>query len=385
MTSASRGELALVMSGGGARAAYQVGFLRSLARRHPEFDPPIVTGVSAGAINAASIAALPGTFQERIESLVQLWSTLTTEEVFHVETGVLAANVLRVGMKLVSGGLVRGPRVRSLVDTAPLRRLLARATDATPDGTMPGIARRLEAGTLRAVAITAASYSTGQSITFVQGRDVVPWTRAQRKSRAVSLSVEHVMASASLPIFFPAIELGGHWYGDGGMRLSAPLSPAVHLGARRILAISTRYARSLEEADQAAVDAYPPPAQILGILFNTVFLDQFDADAQALERINALLRDGDTAGAARADGLRPLELCMLRPTRDLGQLANEHEPKLPGAFRFLTRGLGTKETRSNDMLSLVMFQPDYLARLVELGERDGDLRAGVIDAFLAND
>ncbi|MFO1011223.1 MAG: patatin-like phospholipase family protein [Planctomycetota bacterium] len=410
MVTGTRGDLALVMSGGGARAAYQVGLLRALARHRPDFDPQIVTGVSAGAINAAAIAALPGTFGERVERLVELWSGLRAEHVFHAETGVLAANVLRVGMKLVSGGLVKGPDVRSLVDTTPLRSFLVRALSAEPDGSLPGIARRLDMGTLRAVAITAASYSTGQSITFVEGRDVVPWTRAQRKSRATRLRVEHVLASASLPIFFPAVEVDGHWFGDGGMRLTAPLSPAVHLGARRILAISTRYARSIEEADEASVDAYPPPAQVLGVVFNSIFLDQFDADAQTLERVNALLRaeqqarrltgdgpdeapdfDPDAAAAlcgvsgtnAPLDGLRELALCVQRPSRDLGRMANEHEPDLPGAFRFLTRGLGTKETRSNDMLSLVMFQPDYIARLVELGEKDGAARADELDRFLA--
>jgi NTE family protein len=187
------------------------------------------------------------------------------------------------------------------------------------------------------------------------------------------------MASAALPFFFPAVEIDGAWYGDGGIRLTAPLSPAVHLGARRIIAISTRYPRSREEADRPAVNGYPPPAQVAGVLYNAIFLDQLDADALQLQQVNAL--------AARLppherDGLRHIDLLMLRPSMDLGRLANEYEPELPRAFRFLTRGLGTRETRSNDMLSLVMFQNDYVKRLIELGEEDARRRLDDIRAFV---
>ena len=181
------------------------------------------------------------------------------------------------------------------------------------------------------------------------------------------LTVDHVMASSSLPIFFPAVRIGPHWYGDGGIRLTAPLSPAIHLGASRILAISTRYARSRAEADASSIDDYPPPAQIVGVLFNAIFLDLFDADALTLTRVNKLI---DCMPPEERGPLRPVELLVLRPSRDLGKLANEYEARLPPAFRFLTRGLGTRETRSNDLLSLVMFQPDYL------DAPDRDRRAG---------
>ena len=380
MSRRQENDLALVLGGGGARAAHQAGLLRGLVRRRPDFSPAIVTGVSAGAINAACLAARTGSFAERVEYLADLWKGLTAERVFRVDGSALASNAIRAGLKLVSGSLLRGPDVRSLVDTAPLRELLAKACESAPDGTLPGIERNVAAGAPRAVAITAASYSTGQSVTFLQGREVTPWKRAQRKAVIGPLSVSHVMASAALPIFFPAVEVEGRWYGDGGMRLTAPLSPAVHLGARRILAVSTRYARTQDEAERALVDSYPPPAQILGVLFNTIFLDQFDGDALVMERVNALI---ERCGPGTDPELRPIDLCLLRPSRDLGKLANEHEPDLPRAFRFMTRGLGTKEARSNDMLSLVMFQPDYLARLIELGEEDADRCADRLDALIA--
>jgi NTE family protein len=374
-----RGDIALVMSGGGARAAYQVGFLRAIARRIPEFAPPILTGVSAGAINAAYLASQTSSFAANVESLTQVWSRMSVDQVFHVDALHLAARVLRTGAKLASGGVMRERRPYSLVDTRPLRRFLEASLHAD-EGALPGIEANIALGRLRAVAMTASSYSTGQSVTFVQGGRVTHWERADRKSVAAKLRVDHVLASSALPLFFPAIPVDGHYYGDGGIRLTAPLSPAVHLGARRIVTISTRYARSQAEAAQAVTDGYPPIAQMLGVLFNAVFLDLVDADALALERINEMI---ERMPPQQRGALHRVELLQLRPSRDLGKLASEYEAELPRAFRFFTRGLGTRQTRSNDVLSMVMFQPNYLTRLIELGEADAELRAKEIEAFLS--
>ena len=334
--------------------------------------------MSAGAINAAFLASRPGDLRVRVERLASLWSHLTTQEVFRVDSVSLARNVARLGLKLVSGGVAAAPRPHAAVDTKPLRSLLERELEER-DEVLDGIEANLGRGALRAVAITASSYTTGQSITWVQGRGIPQWERAHRKSIGATLGVRHVMASAALPIFFPAIEIDGQWFGDGGIRLTAPLSPAVHLGAGRILAISTRYPRSRAEADQPVVKGYPPPAQIIGALFNAVFLDLFDADALTMERMNRLM-DG-LPPKTRGD-YRMVRLVVLRPSRDLGRLANEYEADLPGAFRFMTRGLGTRETRSNDLLSLLMFQPDYLSRLIELGEADAEDRKDEIEGLL---
>jgi len=378
VSNTSGGQLALVMSGGGARAAYQVGMLRWLARRHPDLHVPILTGVSAGAINAAFLASHPDDFRTRVEKLANLWSHLTTEDVFRVDSLSLARNVLRLGLKLVSGGAMVAPRSHAAVDTKPLWRLLERALDGQGDE-LPGIAANLRRGALKAVAITTSSYTTGQSITWVQGCGIPQWERAHRRSIDAKLGVRHVMASAALPIFFPAIEIDGQWFGDGGIRLTAPLAPAIHLGADRILAISTRYPRTRVEADQPAVNGYPPPAQIVGVLFNAIFLDLFDADALAMERLNTMMEA--LPPELRRD-YRTIKLIVLRPSHDLGKLANEYEARLPGAFRFMTRGLGTRETRSNDLLSLLMFQPDYLTRLIELGEADAEVRRDELEGLL---
>jgi NTE family protein len=194
----------------------------------------------------------------------------------------------------------------------------------------------------------------------------------------VRLVVEHVMASAALPLLFPAIRLADGWHGDGGVRLAAPLSPAVHLGARRILAVSTRHQR-LGEVVEVPTHRYPPPAQIVGKLLNAVFLDLLDQDAQRLERINALLRE---VPPERRGGMREIQCLVVRPSQDLGRLAAEYEPALPRGLRFLTRGLGTRDTASPDFLSLLMFQRDYLERLIAIGEADAEARCEEISRLV---
>ena len=249
--------LALVMTGGGACAAYQVGFLRVVARHRPELQVPFLTGVSAGAINAAFLASDTGTFAERVEHLGRVWSELEAKDVFRVGPLGLFHQIIHAGLALVSGGML-APRRGGMVDTQPLRELLARELGAA-DGALIGIDFNLRRGGLRAVAMTTSSYTTGQSITWVQGHGIEEWERAHRRSRQSELGVEHVMASSALPLLFPAVQIGAAWYGDGGMRLTAPLAPGIHLGADRILAISTRHLKSHEEADEPAVTGYPRP------------------------------------------------------------------------------------------------------------------------------
>ena len=367
---AERQRVALVLSGGGARAAYQVGVLRSLARARPDLTLPIVTGVSAGAINAAFLAAHPGRFGEAVERLAELWWSLDIQRVFRVDVRSLGTNVVRWGTRLVSGGGALAPQVRGLVDTSPLGELLAEALAAEPGGAIPGIARALDAGRLRSFTVITSNYGTGQSVIWVAGHGVEAWERPNRRSVACrAITVDHVMASSSLPVFFPAVQIDGSWHGDGGIRLITPLSPAIHLGAERILAISTRYRRTIPEADRPAVHGYPPPLQIMGQLLNAVFLDMLDQDCLRIERLNLLLRE---LPEERRHGLRLIEVGTVRPSRDLGALAGELEPRLPRGFRYLTRSLGSRETASPDLLSLLMFQPDYLRRLIEIGEADGE-------------
>jgi len=372
-------QLALVLGGGGARGAYQAGVLRGIARRFPELEVPILTGISAGAVNTIYLAAYEGTLAAATDDLVKLWLALTPDKVYNVRPLHLLRNVLNWGIRLLSGGHTRGEPMRGMVDTNPLRRFLERSIPHAADGTFPGIARKLDRGDLKAVALSATSYTTGQSVTWVEGRDVQLWQRPQRRSELTRLTIDHVLASSALPMLFPAVKIGNEWFGDGGIRLTAPLSPALHLGANRIITVSTRYARSRSEADQPLTDGYPPPAQVLGVLYNAIFLDLIDEDILRLQRINRLL---EGLPPEEREGMRIVDILVLRPSRDLGRLSREFEQRLPSVFRHLTRGLGTQRTQSPDILSLVLFLPEYLGRLVEIGEEDAERHADRVRRFL---
>jgi NTE family protein len=372
-------KLALVLAGGGARAAYQVGFLRSLARAFPDLRFPILTGVSAGAINAAFLANSTEDFPRAVERLTELWTSLTVDQVFRTNFSALGANMLRWIARLTTGGVRLTPATRGLVDTAPLRHFLHDAFGAD-GGPLTGIDANIRRGRLFAVGITTTSYATGQSNTWVQGDGLSMWERPGRRSRPAILTVEHVIASCALPLFFPAAQLENTWHGDGGLGMTAPLSPALHLGADRMIAISTRYARNQTEADEPTTLGYPPPATVLGVLLDTVFLDTLDYDAMNIRRINQLLREHPGIGNAR--GLRPVELLLQRPSQNLESLAHEFEADLPRSFRFATRGLGTRQTSRADLLATLLFEPGYIKRMIEIGERDGDLRREEIARFL---
>ncbi|MEJ2700027.1 MAG: patatin-like phospholipase family protein [Desulfuromonadales bacterium] len=303
-------DFALVLTGGGARAAYQVGFLRGLSRQFPDLHFSILTGVSAGAINAAYIANHSGSFAEAIDDLAGLWSELVVEKVFRADPWSLVKSVFGWGAALLSGGAVKAPAARGLVDTTPLHRLLDTRMAAT-EGVLRGVGENLRRGRLKALAITGTKYGTSQALTWVQGKGIETWERPHRRSVQTEICTAHVMASAALPLFFPAIRVGDAWYGDGGIH------------------------------------------------------------QRALEVINFLL---EKVPREDVKPLRPVELFLLRPSRNLSQEAHRFEARLPGMFRFLTRGLGTKQTESPDWLSMVLFDPDYLNLLMRIGEEDAEAR-----------
>ncbi len=366
---------ALVLSGGGARGAYQVGVLRQIARQHPEFRFPIITGVSAGAINAAFMASHRADLPEAMEDLVQRWSTLSTSTVMRTDIPSLLANGLRIAGTVASGGAHIAPPARGLVDTKPLRKFLE--TLVKPEN----IAANIRDGRLHALAVSATSYRTGDSITFVQGpADTEMWSRFRRHSRADRIGVDHVLASAAIPLFFPAWQVEGEYFGDGSLRQPYPLAPAVHLGADRVLAVSSRYV-STSDVDYSDPGPYPSTARILGLMLNSIFLDQLDADAERLERVNQLLQRVDRSERWRLPE-REVELLVLRPSRDIGRMAALYERKLPRALRHLVRGLGTRRSSGSDLLSYLLFVPEFLSDLIELGERDAELNRVRIGRFV---
>ena len=372
---------ALVMSGGGARSAYQVGVIRYLAEAFPEAGFPILTGVSAGAINAAHLANYTGSFEAAARHLVDSWSALSVDRVFEPESSFALVRGLIArgnGAEGGDGAADLAHRRRGLVNTAPLRAYLEEQLQ-TEDGRLSGVVRNLQTGRLRAFALTATNYTTGQTTTWVQGRNIERWERPGRVSVNTAITVDHILASTSLPLLFPAVPIGEAWYGDGGIRLLAPLSPAIQLGADRVLVISTRYEPSPAEADEPDVAGYPPAAQIIGTLMNAIFLDTLDRDAVMLDRLNALL---ERLPQRKRDGLRPIRLLLIRPSVDLGKLAAAYEVPFRGALGLLTRGLGTGETRSPDWLSMLLFEEEYLRRLIEIGYEDARRQHDEVEAFL---
>lgn len=373
---------ALMLGGGGARSAYQAGVLRYLSEAFPGTYFPIVTGVSAGAINAAHLGNHTGTFAEAGKHLTESWVDLEIDQIVEVESGLgLLWNLLWRPDAAVDGAPSAADirRTQGLLDTTPLAEFLRRQLNA-PDGDLSGVSKNLTDGRLRALAITTTNYETGQTVTWVEGGDFDAWERPDRIGVHAGLTVDHVMASTAVPIVFPAVQIEGAWYGDGGIRLAAPLAPAVHLGADRILAVSTRYQRSQAEARAPAIQGYPPTAQILGVLMNSIFLDALDQDASALRRINALVQE---LPPQKRQGMRPIDLLQLRPSVDLGRLAFDYQDHIPGSIRFLTTGLGVDETQSPDWLSVLLFAPAYIDRLLDIGYHDARRQHDRIEAFLA--
>lgn len=371
--------LAFTLSGGGARAAYQVGVLRHIGQRRPDLAVPILTGVSAGAINAVFLASNTGALRERTEALTQKWRSLTTDRVFRADPISLSRTALRWAFTLGSGGRRITREAQSLVDTSPLREFL----EARISG--DGIQRNIESGDLVALAVSVTAYDTGQTTTFVAGApETEMWQRPLRASVRDDITVDHVMASAAIPILFPAVEIDGRYFGDGSIRQSAPLAPAVHLGADKIIAVSSRYPRSAAEAGEAKAPGYPPPAQIIGLMFNSIFLDTLDADAARLTRINHTLSH-IPEDVRRDYALRPIDLMVIRPARDLGTLALEYQENLPRALRFFVKGLGTRDGRNADFISYLLFDSGYIGRLQQLGEEDAEKQWPNIARFLDGD
>lgn len=383
LASDENSDLAVMLTGGGARAAYQVGLLKGIARHFPHLRFQVIVGVSAGAINAAFLAAHHGTLMEKATALDGMWCALNTDSIYTFDWKVLLP--FRSALASLSPRKLRWTqaRPRGLLDTNPLRTLLANILGhPAPGQPIPGIEENLRTENLRALALMTLDYSTGQTVRWVQGRNYDIYDGPNRRVVETRLTVEHVMASASLPFVFPAVQIGDSWHGDGGIRLAAPLSPAVHLGAKRIIVMSTGYQRTVAEANTPSVQGYPPAAQILGQLVNAVFLDVIDEDVARMQRMTDLL---SKTPSHERDGLKPIDLLVLRPSVDLGMLAADYEKYLPRKLKLLVRALGAKETESPDFVSLLMFQPEYTRRIIEIGEGDVEARLDEISEFLSEE
>jgi NTE family protein len=370
------GPLALVLTGGGARAAYQVGVLAAVAERLPALRIPILAGASAGAINTIYLAAYRGALRDAVGQLRGQWARLTSDQIYGLHSLRIAGSLARWVRGAVWEAPGGPPPLRGIFDTRPLATFLSGCVD------FAGIRENVAAGRLHAAALSATSYATGCTTTFVEGAPGTPlWRRAGRHAVQATLALDHVMASSAIPIAFPAVAVGGEYFGDGSVRQTYPLSPAVHLGARRILAIGTAPSWTLRSPVGPA-KGHPSIAEGLGLLLDSVFLDALDADVEGLERVNRLLARWPE-GEPAPEGLRPISILLLRPSQDLGPIAASCVNALPRVLRFLVGGLGGLNRGGVDFLSYLMFEPPYTGRLFDLGRQDALAQWGRIEAFLA--
>jgi len=352
-----------VLAGGGARAAYQVGVLHGIAERAPHVRFPIVTGVSAGAINAGGLASGEGTLLDSVERLERAWRSISLRDVFDPTLLSIGGSLARWGYMVLTRGSASLFEARSILDTRPLKRTLTRYVDEE------ALQRNVAAGRLTALGITTTDYSNGRTVTFVQGlHDEAAWERAGRVGLAAEVTPDHVLASSALPLVFPAVEIGGRHYGDGSIRQTAPLAPAIHLGAERLFVISIRHA-DWKRATGTPFRGYPPAAQVAGMLFNAVFMDAMEADIERLQRVNRTL-EAFPANVPHPERLRVIDLQVMQPSRDLGRIAAENVDALPTTLRYILRGLGAHELSQSDLLSYLLFEPPYIRRLLELGRAD---------------
>lgn len=374
----AQGKTALVLSGGGARAAYQVGVLKAVRELLP--DPrrnpfSILCGTSAGAVNAASLACSAEDFGAGVEQMLEVWRNFHAAQVYRADAlGIATSGARWLGL-LIFGWLLKN-NPRSLLDNAPLRELLERSLDF---GRIDAAIRR---GTLYALSITASGYFSGQSVSFFQGGEgVEPWRRTQRSSARVEIGVEHLMASSAIPFIFPAAKIHREYFGDGSMRQLAPVSPAIHLGAERILVVGA--GRMTAETERKSGDDYPSLAQIAGHALSSIFLDSLNVDLERLQRINLTLSIIPQEAREKARlPLRRIETLVIAPSQRLDYLAAQHVGSLPRPVRLLLRGIGATSKNGSALASYLLFEPPYTCALIDLGYADTMARCDEVRAFL---
>lgn len=371
--------VAIIMMGGGARAAYQVGVLKAIAKWLPSREATpfkIICGTSAGAINAAAVASVADDFKRAVRRLEAVWRNFRVQQVFRADAFGVARTSLNWFSAMALGGFGRRNPL-FLLDRKPLFELLHRTMD------MPLIQKQIDAGLLRAFSVTASGYESGHSVTFFQADPTIDsWRRVRRMGARSTISVRHLMASSAIPFIFEPVRVHREYFGDGSMRQVAPLSAAVHLGAERVLVIGNRL--ESQEPNQRVEDDTPPSiAQIAGHILNSIFLDSLEADLERLERINRTIslippenRDASTVS------LREVESLLISPSKDLGAMAMPHAYLMPWPIKLLLRGIGAQRSDGSELISYLLFEAAYCRDLIKLGYQNAVVQKDAILEFL---
>ncbi|HLM81963.1 MAG TPA: patatin-like phospholipase family protein [Terriglobales bacterium] len=376
----------LVMTGGGARGAYQAGVLKrigELKRVRTEGNPfPIIGGASAGAINGAGLATGCDDFALATQLIAEAWATLNPSEIFHCGLLSQAQNSLTWMLDLSFGAILGGGHARSLLDATPLRGFLNRHLDCDR------IQENIKGGNLYALAISATNYNSGKSYLFIQGKRGHPmWKRARVVTVATKITVDHVCASSAIPMVFQPVKLntprGSAFFGDGCLRLQQPLSPVIRLGAEKVFAIGVRCGNR-ESQEEATDERNPSVAQVLGVLLNVMFLDHLATDIEHLEHLNQLLNDGhiNQLGIEGHEKIRPLRTFIIAPSVNLSDLAEQHQRDMPALIHYFVSSLGRDAASSADLMSYLLFTPSYTRDLIQIGYLDASERIEEIEEFL---
>ncbi len=378
--------LGLAMTGGGARGAYQAGVLKRIGeikRVQTNGNPfPIIGGASAGAINGSAVAVGADEFGEATAVLAQLWATLRPSDVFRCDLVSQTRNSLIWIMDLSFGGILGGGNARSLLDATPLRYFLARHLDCAR------IQDNIKRKYLYALAISATNYNSGKSYLFIQGAKGHPmWNRSRRVTLATKITIEHICASAAIPLVFQPVRLktshGTAFFGDGCLRLQQPLSPIIRLGAEKIFAIGVR-CEKLEHQEQSGNQKDPSLAQVMGVIFNVMFLDHLATDIEHLDRLNQLLVEGHIShlGVPGPEQMRPMTTLQVTPSVNLTSVAEQHQKDMPYLIQYFVNSLGRDAASCSDLMSYLLFTSKYTRDLIELGYHDASHRIDEIESYL---